>query len=37
MGVSEDTLSHWLGGRKRPSLEKFFALKDFLNKQRRRK
>ena len=33
MRVTEYTVSHWLAGRKRPSLKKFFALRDFLKKQ----
>jgi transcriptional regulator with XRE-family HTH domain len=32
MHVTEDTISHWLAGRKRPSLKKFFALRDFLKR-----
>jgi len=33
IGVTEPTLSNWLAGRKTPSLQKFFALRDFLKKQ----
>ena len=37
MGVTENTISHWLGGRKRPSLAMFFKLKAFLQKRGRRR
>jgi hypothetical protein len=33
MEVREDTVSHWLGNRRRPSLRRFFALKAFLEQQ----
>jgi transcriptional regulator with XRE-family HTH domain len=33
MDVTEETVSRWLSGRKRPSLEKFFALRAFLKRQ----
>lgn len=36
MGVNDFTVSHWLAGRKRPSLDQYFALKDFLKKQHKR-
>jgi transcriptional regulator with XRE-family HTH domain len=36
IGVSEYTISHWIPRRKTPGLEKYFALKAFLKKQRRR-
>jgi predicted transcriptional regulator len=31
--VSEETVSRWVNGRKRPSLKKFFELRDFLKEQ----
>jgi transcriptional regulator with XRE-family HTH domain len=34
MGVSEETVSRWLAGKKRPSLKKFFELRDFLKRQK---
>lgn len=33
IGVTEPTLSNWLALRKRPSLTKFFALRDFMKRQ----
>jgi transcriptional regulator with XRE-family HTH domain len=33
LDVTEQTLSNWLSGRKRPSLGKFFALRAFLKRQ----
>lgn len=35
--VSEDTVSHWIANRKTPGLAKYFEIRDFLKKQRRRK
>ena len=37
MGVTEETVSRWLSGRKSPSLAKFFALRAFLKRQGSRK
>jgi hypothetical protein len=34
--VSRHLVNDWLFERKRPSLEQYFALQDFLRKQRRR-
>jgi len=33
MGVSEQALSNWLNGSRSPSLESFFKIRDFLQKQ----
>jgi transcriptional regulator with XRE-family HTH domain len=33
MDVTEETVSRWLRHRKKPSLEKFFKLREFLQKQ----
>jgi transcriptional regulator with XRE-family HTH domain len=35
IGVTEPTLSNWIAGRKRPSLAKFFALREFLQKAKK--
>lgn len=37
LGVNQDTVSHWLALRKKPSLDQYFSLKDFLAKHRRRR
>ena len=39
MGVSEQLVSNWLAGRKKPSLDKYLQLRAFLKtkEQRRRK
>jgi transcriptional regulator with XRE-family HTH domain len=34
MGVSEQALSNWLNGSRSPSLESFFKIRDFLQKQK---
>ena len=34
MGVSEQVLSNWLNGSRSPSLESFFKIRDFLEKQK---
>jgi hypothetical protein len=36
MQVNEHTVSHWLAGRKRPSLKKYFELREFLRSHRRK-
>ena len=36
LGITEQLLSNWLAGRKKPSLDKYLALRAFLAKQRRR-
>jgi transcriptional regulator with XRE-family HTH domain len=35
IGVSEDTISHWIARRKTPGLVKYFELQVFLKQQRR--
>jgi transcriptional regulator with XRE-family HTH domain len=35
IGVSEDTISHWIARRKKPGLEKYFELRAFLKQQRK--
>jgi DNA-binding transcriptional regulator YiaG len=35
--VSEDTISHWKAGRKKPGLEKYLVLKAFLAKKHRQR
>jgi transcriptional regulator with XRE-family HTH domain len=35
MGVSEQVLSNWLNGSRSQSLESFFKIRDFLEKQRK--
>ena len=35
--VSRQLVNDWINLRKKPSLDQYFALKDFLKKQRRRR
>jgi DNA-binding transcriptional regulator YiaG len=34
IGVTEQTLSNWIAGRKRPGLANYLKIKEFLRKQR---